>query len=64
MPVMMLSGCVESLGEGCKDAEDVSVRGVLSFPLNPRAIVTLVFAEENWNKALIEADESLICVIR
>lgn len=54
------------VSEGCKGAEDVSVRGVFPFPPNPRAIVTVVsifaccLAEEKWNKALIEADENLI----
>lgn len=51
---------------GCKVAGGLSVQGVLPFPLDPRAIVTVVpmfaccFAEEKWNKDVIEADENLI----
>lgn len=71
-PLESVDGIVTSDGEdvevseGCKGAEDVSVRGVFPFPPNPRAIVTVVsifaccLAEEKWNKALIEADENLI----
>lgn len=49
---------------------DVSVRGVFfPFPLDPRAIVialsiiTCCLADKNWNKALIEADESLMALL-
>lgn len=59
--------------EGCEEYKgpiDVSVRGIfLPFPLDPRAIIIVIsiftccLAEKKWNKALIEADESLIVLL-
>lgn len=59
-------GKVNEACSGCKGAEGLSLQDVLPFPLDPRAIATVMsmfaccLAEEKRNKDLIVTDENLI----